>query len=104
MEWPLIQSVFGNIFIKQSRIIKRDGLITSDDLEIAEILNNFLVTSSLVKTYLIYHKRKLSVKENPYHLYKSLLNVSGSSYVDLICLILLVLFIVILVFFGRLSA
>ena len=78
-----------------------DGTITSDDSEIAEILNNFLVAFSLMRIHQTYHHLELSIQENPCHLCKSLLSVSGGSYVDLTRLNLLVPITVILKFFRR---
>ena len=98
--WKYVQS---KTKIKQSiRSIERtDGTITSDDSEIAEILNNFLVVFSQMRIYQTYHHWELSIPGNPCHLCKSLLRVSGGSCVDLIHLNLLVPITVILEFFGK---
>ena len=81
--WKYVQS---KTKIKQSigSIERTDGTITSDDSEIAEIQNNFLVVFSQMRIYQTYHHWELSIPGNPCHLCKPLLRVSGGSCVDLI--------------------
>ena len=97
--WKYVQS---KTKIKQSigSIERTDGTITSDDSEIAEILNNFF--SSVFTDENLSDIPSLGIKYSGEPLLcKSLLRVSGGSCVDLIRLNLLVPITVILEFFGK---